>query len=68
LDEVARCAPYLVSSAVTLADLHAYPMLRYLTLAPEGAALLGSQVKLWRWLDVMHSRRSVQNTKSPLEP
>src|SRR5262245_37630237 len=34
LDEIAQCAPYLVSHDVTLADLHAYPMLRYLELTP----------------------------------
>jgi len=68
LDEIVRCTPYLVSDEVTLADLHAYPMLCYLALAPDGEALLNCHPKLQRWLETMQSRSSVGSTKSPFEP
>lgn len=54
--------PYLVAAAPTLADLHLYPVLRYLALAPEGAALLQDFPRLAAWLETMAARRSVQST------
>lgn len=67
LEEISRCAPYLVTHDVSLADLHAYPMLRCLELTPDGAALLARHKKLERWLELMHSRGSIRRTKSPFE-
>jgi glutathione S-transferase len=55
-------APQLVGAALTLADLHAYPMLWALSLAPEGNAMLARHAVLQGWLDSMALRRSVQRT------
>jgi len=53
---------------LSLADLHAYPMLRYLALAPEGQALLQAQhPRLWAWLEMMAQRPSVQRTRGPYD-
>ena len=52
----------------SLADCHAYPMLRYMQLAPEGAALLEEAGWPLRFLDAMGRRPSVAATRSPLEP
>ena len=60
--------PWLLGSEPTLADLHAYPMLRVLSLAPEGAALLQRHPSLQRWLELMQQRPSVQRTRSSREP
>lgn len=58
---------YLAGSAISLADLHAYPMLLYLSLAPEGRELLAQHAPLSAWLARMSSRRSVADTRSPCE-
>lgn len=54
--------PYLIGSGLTLADLHAVPMIAYLTAVPEGAALLAEQPKLSRWWQGMAGRPSVTAT------
>ncbi len=51
-----------------LADCHAYPMLRYMQLAPEGSALLEEAGWPLRFLEAMDRRPSVAATRSPLEP
>ena len=53
---------------LSLADCHAYPMLRYMQLAPEGAALLEETGWPLRFLEAMDRRPSVAATRSPLEP
>ncbi|MBL8521579.1 MAG: glutathione S-transferase family protein [Betaproteobacteria bacterium] len=60
-------APYFAGHGVSLADLHAYPMLRYFALAPEGGAMLSRHPNLQRWYEGMRERRSVARTLSPLE-
>lgn len=59
--------PFLAGDRLTLADLHAAPMLAYLALAPEGARLLAGQPTLQRWLQAMRARRSMQATASAHE-
>ena len=60
--------PWLAGDAVSLADLHAAPMLIYLRMAePEGRMLLSAFPTLERWLDVVMRRASVRATRSPLE-
>ncbi len=59
---------FLLGARPGLADCHAYPMLRYLQLAPEGAALLEESAWATRFLSAMALRQSVQATRSPLEP
>ena len=67
LDALAPCAPHLLGPDLTLADLHAYPVLRYYTLAPEGQAALQRHPRLQRWLGLMRQRASVLHTRSPRE-
>jgi glutathione S-transferase len=50
----------------TLADLHAAPMLVYLAVAPEGAALLGRHRRMQSWLERMKARPSMLATPSPI--
>ncbi len=51
---------YLVGSHITLADLHAAPMLASFRKAPEGANLLAHHPALVRWWEGMSMRPSVQ--------
>lgn len=60
-------APFMAGEALSLADLHALPMLRYLCLAPEGASLLGEHAALARWYAAMVRRPSVVRTASRYE-
>ncbi len=59
---------FLLGEQPSLADCHMYPMLRYLQLAPEGAALLEGTSWAGRFMRSMSMRPSVRATRSPLEP
>jgi glutathione S-transferase len=59
--------PYLTGGTISLADLHLAPMVVYLAMAKEGAALLAAQARLSRWWQVMRERASIAATRSPLE-
>ncbi len=59
--------PFLAGERISLADLHAFPMLRYFCLAPEGHALLKSHHPLFRWYEVMLTRPSVSRTRTKYE-
>jgi glutathione S-transferase len=52
--------PFLAGDTLSLADLHAYPMLQALAQAPEGAALLAEHEALQRWFVRMAERPSVR--------
>jgi len=67
LAALAPCQSHLLGADLTLADLHAYPMLCFLSLAPEGEALLRRYEPLWRWLAAMRSRASVERTRTRYE-
>lgn len=67
LSEITECRPFLLGAALTLADLHAFPILAYFALAPEGQALLAEYPALDTWLAMMKSRPSVRRTKSRYE-
>jgi glutathione S-transferase len=58
---------HLCGMALTLADLHAYPMLRYFSLAAEGDAALQRHPRLSAWLERMQSRPSVAATHTVYE-
>ena len=60
-------SPYLSGASLSLADLHAYPMLKYLSLAPEGQAAIAKQPSLIRWLAALSARPSVQRTVTEYE-
>lgn len=55
---IAGDGPYLAGADLTLADLHALPMIDYFREAPEGAELLARRETLVRWLDFMRARPS----------
>jgi glutathione S-transferase len=67
LAELMADGPYLAGPALSLADLHAVPMLIYFRLAAEGAALLRKVPALAAWLQLMERRPSVHATRSPME-
>jgi glutathione S-transferase len=67
LDALVSCDPFLIGPELTLADLHALPILLYLSLAEEGRVLLAEHRALGQWLAMMRSRASVERTKSRYE-
>jgi glutathione S-transferase len=60
-------AAYFAGESISLADLHAFPMLRYFCLAPEGLAAVERHPYLWRWYQAMRVRRSVASTTTHYE-
>ena len=62
LDEWRTEQPFLAGDTITLADLHAYPMLHYFIETPEGAEMLESFPRLQQWLREMQARDSVRST------
>lgn len=60
-------APYLGGERISLADLHAAPMMIYAHMAPEGAALLRARPTLEAWLTRIGRRSSIDDTRTPLE-
>jgi glutathione S-transferase len=61
------CDPFFLGPKLTLADLHALPILLYFSLAAEGRQLLAGHRALEQWLAMMRSRTSVERTKSRYE-
>jgi glutathione S-transferase len=53
---------FLVGHALSLADLHLYPMLSYFAETPEGDAMLESFPRLRQWMRQMQLRDSVRAT------
>ena len=53
---------FIIGESLSLADLHAYPMLRYFVETPEGEAMLLEFPRLRRWLQQMQQRPSVLAT------
>lgn len=60
-------AAFFAGECISLADLHALPILHYFCLAPEGYALLRTHPELLRWYDAMLSRGSVSRIATPFE-
>ena len=54
--------PYFAGEQVSLADLHALPMLHYFCLAPEGQAMFQQYAQLAGWYELMLTRPSVRST------
>ena len=67
LERVAASGAWLVGSKLTLADLHAFPILRALGLAPEGLVAIRRRPALSAWHDAMAARRSALRTASSFE-
>lgn len=64
LEDIAAAGPYLAGPALSLADLHAAPMLSYFREAAEGCALLDRHPLLHAWLELMEARPSFAATRS----
>jgi glutathione S-transferase len=67
LVELMADGPFLAGDRVTLADLHAAPMLIYAQMCPEGAELVNARPELAIWLSRIRRRSSVADTRTPLE-
>jgi glutathione S-transferase len=53
---------FLAGESITLADLHAAPMIAYFRLAPEGANALSGHAGLAAWWERVNARPSLQRT------
>ena len=53
---------FLVGQALSLADLHLYPMLSYFSETQEGIAMLDTFPRLQQWMRLMQLRDSVRAT------
>jgi glutathione S-transferase len=58
-------APWLAGAAITLADLHAAPIVAVFRLAPEGANLLDHKTALLEWWERVGMRPSFLRTQVP---
>ena len=67
LVEIMADGPYLTGERITLADLHAAPMMIYAHMSPEGAALMRARPALETWLARIGRRSSIGDTRTPLE-
>jgi glutathione S-transferase len=67
LDAALVDGAHLAGAALSLADLHAYPMIALFRLADEGARLLADVPAVERWRATMAARPSAQTTRSPVE-
>lgn len=67
LSSLAGAGPFLAGPSLTLADLHAYPMLTYLALAAEGKRAFAEHEVLVRWHASLTGRSSVRNTVTEYE-
>ena len=67
LVELMADGPYLAGERVTLADLHAAPIMIYAQMSPEGAALMRARPTLETWLTRVGRRSCIENTRTPLE-
>lgn len=55
---------FLAGRSLSLADLHAFPMLLYFSQTPEGVTMLDAHSHLKQWLERMRERLSVKTTRS----
>ena len=67
LNDFLKSASFLAGEEISLADIHAFPILRYFCLVPEGDSLLKSHPGLRRWYEDMLLRPSVSQTATPYE-
>ena len=60
--------PYFGGDGISLADLHALPMVAYARCAPEGLRLIGDRPALAGWWQRLADRDSVRATRFRTEP
>jgi len=66
LEKALGTTPYLAGIEPTLADYFLYPVMFYVSVVPEGNALLESRPGLRRWMAAIGDRRSVKDTTPSL--
>ncbi len=64
---LAEDSPFLAGPDLSLADLHACPMLRYFSLTPEGQEAIDEHPAVGKWLSRLGARASVQRTTTEYE-
>ena len=62
LERMIGAYAFLAGEGVTLADLHAAPIIAYFRIAPEGAQALSRHPRLSAWWERMNRRPSLQRT------
>lgn len=67
LEEILAAGRYFAGDEVTLADLHALPILLYFSMTQEGRETLAAHPRLRAWLDAMATRPSVRRTQAKFE-
>jgi glutathione S-transferase len=67
LEEILGTSRYFAGDEVTLADLHALPILLYFSMTQEGRETLSAHPRLRAWLDAAAARPSVQRTRAKFE-
>lgn len=67
LDEILGSNRYFAGDDITLADIHALPVMLYFAMTEEGRDTLSAHPHLLAWLDAMAARASVQRTKGKFE-
>jgi glutathione S-transferase len=67
LEEILATSRYFAGDEVTLADLHAVPILLYFSMTQEGRETLSAHPRLRDWLDATAARPSVQRTRAKFE-
>lgn len=66
LTELMGDGPFLAGAALSLADLHAAPMIEYFSATPEGAAALARHGSLSAWWGTIRQSPAMRATASPL--
>lgn len=61
LSELLGTSAYFAETQLSLADLHALPILHYFYLTPEGRAMFQQHASLVRWYDAMLARSSARS-------
>lgn len=67
LAEILGSERWFAGEEITLADLHALPILLYFAMTSEGAETLATHPRLRAWLDYTAARPSVQRTRGKFE-
>jgi glutathione S-transferase len=67
LEDILAGRRYFTGDELTLADLHALPILLYFSMAHDGAEILSAHARLRAWLDHMAARPSVTRTRGKYE-
>lgn len=62
LEKALEAQGFFAGEAVSLADLHAAPMMAYFRIAPEGAQALARHARLAAWWERMNGRSSLRRT------